>query len=116
MPAGDQDRHAREVTELDRGRTAAFAGFAAIAGLLVLIVVAFANDYLDPVGWQGGEYAYAFVWTAIGSIVLGRVVKAAAPGPWRSIGSGMLLAGTIGVVTVIALIVAFYVALTQWNP
>lgn len=104
------------MTELDRGRTAAFAGFAAIAGLLVLIVVAFTNDYLDPLGWQGGEYAYAFVWTAIGSLVLGGVVKVAAPGPWRSIGSGMLLAGALGVAAVIAMIVVFAVALSQWNP
>ncbi|WP_434446472.1 hypothetical protein [Lentzea sp. E54] len=101
------------MTEIERGRAAATIGFAATTILLVLTVVAFRNDALESFGWQGGEYAYSFVWIALGSAVAGAVVKMAAPAPWRSAGSGLLLAGVIGVGVVIALIVVFVWALSN---
>ncbi|MET9629777.1 hypothetical protein ABZX92_20165 [Lentzea sp. NPDC006480] len=103
------------MTELDRARGAALVGFTATAALLVLTVAAYLNDSLESLGWQGGEYAYTFVWTAIGAILVGAVVKAASPGPWRSIGSGMLWAGTVGVVVVIVLVVGFVWALSNFG-
>ncbi|TWP52455.1 hypothetical protein FKR81_08975 [Lentzea tibetensis] len=95
------------MTEVDQSRFAALAGFTIPVALMVLTIVAFTGDYLDVLGWQGGEYGYAFLWIAIGSVVLGVVTKAAAPAPWRSAGSGMVLAGTIGVVLTIAAVMLF---------
>ena len=101
------------MTEIDRGRLAALAGFATTAVLLVLTVVAFQTDALESFGWQGGEYAYSFIWIALGSALAGLVVKVAAPAPWRSAGTGMALAGTVGVVVVITLVVVFVWALSN---
>ncbi|GGN03502.1 hypothetical protein GCM10011609_48220 [Lentzea pudingi] len=101
------------MTEIDRGRLAALAGFATSAVLLVLTFTAFLTDAMRSLGWQGGEYAYSFVWIALGSLVVGGVVKTAAPAPWRSAGSGLLVAGAVGVLIVFALIVTFIVALTS---
>ncbi|MFD4638950.1 hypothetical protein ACFWN2_16660 [Lentzea sp. NPDC058436] len=103
------------MTEIDRGRLAALAGFAITAVLLVLTVVAFQTGAMESFGWQGGEYAYSFIWIALGSAVAGGVVKMAAPAPWRSAGTGLLLAGVVGVFVVIALIVTFVVALSNLN-
>ncbi|MDX8048667.1 hypothetical protein SK571_04695 [Lentzea sp. BCCO 10_0798] len=101
------------MTEIDRGRLAALAGFATTTVLLVLTVVAFLNDALESFGWQGGEYAYSFIWIALGSAIAGLVVKVAAPAPWRSAGTGMALAGTVGVVVVITLVIVFMWALSN---
>ena len=101
------------MTEIDRGRLAALAGFATSAVLLVLTFTAFLTDAMRSLGWQGGEYAYSFVWIALGSAIAGLVVKVAAPAPWRSAGTGMALAGTVGVVVVITLIVVFVWALSN---
>lgn len=95
------------MTEIDRGRLAALAGFATTAVLLVLTVVAFLTNALQPFGWQGGEYAYSFIWIALGSALAGLVVLVAAPAPWRSAGKGMAIAGAVGVVVVITLVVVF---------
>ncbi|MEV6711401.1 hypothetical protein AB0M48_05075 [Lentzea sp. NPDC051208] len=103
------------MTEIDRGRLAALAGFATTAVLLVLTVVAFLNDALESFGWQGGEYAYSFLWIALGSAIAGLVVKVAAPAPWRSAGTGMALAGTAGVVVVITLVIVFMWALSNFS-
>jgi hypothetical protein len=62
-------------TEPGRDRGAAFLGFTISAALLALTVGAYFNDSLSRLGWQGGEYAYAFVWIAIGSTVIGGVVR-----------------------------------------
>lgn len=103
------------MTELDRGRVAAMAGFLVPVSLLVLTVFAYLNNF-GPLGWQGGEYAYAFVWIAFGSVLAGVVVRAAAPTPWRSLGSGMAWAGGAGVLVVLVLIVLFVWAVANWNP
>ncbi|GAA3647097.1 hypothetical protein GCM10022267_37150 [Lentzea roselyniae] len=104
------------MTELDRGRVAALAGFAVPVILLALTVVAFLHDFLEPIGWQGGEYAYTFVWIALGSALAGVAVRTAAPNPWRSIGSGLAWAGATGLVVVVVLVTVFLWALTGWNP
>ncbi|SER47703.1 hypothetical protein [Lentzea albida] len=95
------------MTEIDRGRLAALAGFATTAVLLTLTVIAFLNDTFESFGWRGGEYAYSFIWIALGSALVGLVVKVAAPAPWRSAGTGLALAGSVGVLVVIALVVTF---------
>ncbi|SFQ99362.1 hypothetical protein SAMN04488564_101839 [Lentzea waywayandensis] len=101
------------MTETVSGRAAGLAGFATAFLLLVFTFVAFQNDALKSLGWQGGEYAYAFIFVALGSAVLGVVLKAVAPAPWRSAGTGLILAGTLGVVVVVALIIAFVYALSN---
>ena len=113
MPCTRAFAHARRVTELDHRRRAILAGFLVPLALLVLIALAYRNDFFASSGWHGGEYAYAFVWTALGSIVVGAVVRLAAAAPWRSIGSGMMLVGSISMLVVIALIVVFVMALTS---
>ncbi|MGW6444095.1 hypothetical protein [Lentzea sp. NPDC055074] len=102
------------MTEIDRGRLAALAGFATTAVLLVLTVVAFQTNAMNSFGWQGGEYAYSFIWIALGSALAGILVKVAAPAPWRSAGTGMVLAGTVGVVVVITLFAAFLWAISNF--
>lgn len=105
------------MTELDRDRGAAFFGFTASAALLVLTVGAYFNDTFAHLGWQGGEYAYAFVWTAIGLTVVGGVIRLAAPAPWRSVGAGLAVGGIGGVVVLAVLIIAFFVLLatSDWG-
>lgn len=105
------------MTALDRDRGAAFFGFTVSAALLALTVGAFFNDTFADLGWRGGEYAYAFVWIAIGSTVVGGVIRLVAPAPWRSIGAGLAVGGIGGVVVLIVLIVAFIVLLatSDWS-
>ncbi|MGW4211174.1 hypothetical protein ACWEIJ_24500 [Lentzea sp. NPDC004789] len=105
------------MTELDRDRGAAFLGFTVSAALLVLTVGAYFNDSLAHLGWQGGEYAYAFLGIAIGSTVVGGVIKLAAPAPWRSVGAGLAVGGIGGAVVVAVLVLAFVVLLatSDWG-
>jgi hypothetical protein len=115
MPPEITYRHARDVTELEHRRAAAFVGFAAAIGLLTLIVAAYLNDYPAPIRWRGGEYAYTFLGTTLGLGALGGVIKAAAPGPWRSIGSGMLVASAAGLAFVMVIVGLFMWGLSQWT-
>lgn len=102
--------HALRVTKLDRRRGAILAGFLFPFALLALITFAYRYDSFASIGWHGGEYANAFVWTAIGSIVVGALVRFTAEAPWRSIGSGMMLLGSIGMLVVLALGLLFLMA------
>lgn len=104
------------MTHIVRDRHAALLGFAASATLLAATVVAYLQDSLASVGWHGGEYAYAFIWITLGLVVGGAVLMAGAAAPWRSIGTGMVWAGGIGVLVVVVLIVLFIVAFANWNP
>lgn len=106
-----------DMTELDRDRGAALVGFTASAALLVLTVSAYLNGTFAHLGWHGGEYAYAFLWIAIGSTVVGGVIRLAAPAPWRSIGSGLAVGGIGGVLILVLLIIAFFVLLatSDWG-
>jgi hypothetical protein len=115
MPCTRPFAHARRVTKLDRRRGAILTGFLVPLALLALIALAYRNDFFASSGWHGGEYAYAFIWTALGSIVVGAVVRLTAAAPWRSIGSGMMLVGSAGMLVVIALVVVFIAALANFD-
>lgn len=95
---------------------AATAGFAVTSLLLVLIAGSYLTDTFSSLDWQGGEYAYAFVWVTLGSVLMRAVVKAAAPAPWRSLGSGMLITGVVGIVVVLTLVVLFVQGVESMNP
>lgn len=92
---------------------AGVAGFAAVLGLLLLTFLAMQNDALESLGWQGGQYAYAFVWIALGSVVAGVVLKVRSPAPWRTFGTGLIIGGTFGVVLLIAFFVLVAYALSN---
>ncbi|KOX20469.1 hypothetical protein ADK67_29665 [Saccharothrix sp. NRRL B-16348] len=92
----------------------AFAGFLVPFALQVAVMVAFRGQYFADAGWRGGEYAYAFIGVAVGSIVLGCVFKFLRP-PWNSVGTGLVLAGTLGFVIVLAVLAVVLVALSQWG-
>ncbi|KJK45090.1 hypothetical protein UK23_27370 [Lentzea aerocolonigenes] len=105
------------MTEIDRARSAALVGFTATAALLVLTAAALLNPALDPFGGSGGGggggYVVAFFYIAIGSALVGVIVRKAAPAPWRSAGSGLVLAGLIGVAVFAALMLAVYWSLSN---
>ncbi|MFD9700798.1 hypothetical protein [Lentzea sp. NPDC059081] len=101
------------MTEIDRGKLASLAGFATPAVLLVLTAAALVDGTF---GWRGGAYLLAFFWIALGSAVAGGLVRVAAPDSWRSAGSGMVLAGTTGVVLFVVLVGAFLWALSTFTP
>jgi hypothetical protein len=92
-------------------------GIAALGSLvpfgLLTSVVAYQGQLLVDVGWRGGEYARTFIGVAVGAILLGSVLRPFLSQPWESIGSGMLAAGTLGVVITVALLVVFVIAMSQ---
>lgn len=92
----------------------AFAGYVVPVAMEVAVVAALRTGYFADAGWRGGEYAYAFIGIAVGSIVLGGVLKLLGP-PWRSVGTGVLLAGTVGFAVVVAVFVSVLVALSRWG-
>ncbi|MEV1118259.1 hypothetical protein AB0I91_24620 [Actinosynnema sp. NPDC049800] len=87
----------------------AFAGFLVPFALQVAVVAAYRSWYFADLGWRGGEYAYAFIGVAIGSIVLGCAAKFFRP-PWNSVGTGLVLAGVLGFVVVAVVFAAIIVA------
>ncbi|ROP36056.1 hypothetical protein [Saccharothrix texasensis] len=91
----------------------AFAGFLVPFAAQLAVPAAFRAEYFADAGWHGGEYAYAFIGVAVGSTVLGCAVKFLRP-PWNSVGTGLVLAGTLGFVTVLVVFAVFLVALSQW--
>ncbi|MEU4442357.1 hypothetical protein AB0K14_05970 [Actinosynnema sp. NPDC050801] len=93
----------------------AFAGFLVPFTLLSVVALAFRSEYFADIGWRGGEYAYAFIGVAVGAVVLGLVLKLLRP-PWGSVGTGMVLGGTLGVVTVVALLVLVLAAWSRYGP
>jgi hypothetical protein len=92
----------------------ALAGFVPPFALLLAVMRAYQAEYFADLGWHGGEYAYAFIGVAAASVVVGLVLKFLRP-PWNSAGTGMVLAGTAGVVIVIVVIALVLVALSQWG-
>ncbi|XVS67350.1 hypothetical protein ACQPYE_15210 [Actinosynnema sp. CA-299493] len=91
----------------------AFAGFLAPFAAQVAVLAAFQAGYFADAGWRGGEYAYAFIGVAVGSTVLGCVLKFFRP-PWNSVGTGLVLAGTLGFVVVLVAFAVFFAVLSQW--
>ena len=101
------------MTDLDRRERRpglAFAGFLGTSVLLLAVAVAADENRFADLGWTGGEYAYLVIGTAFGAIVLGCLAKPAGP-PWNSVGTGLILAGVLGLLAVVAIIVLFLVTL-----
>ncbi|MEU4747060.1 hypothetical protein AB0G02_42285 [Actinosynnema sp. NPDC023658] len=92
----------------------AFAGFVPPSALLLGVMIAYRTGLFADLGWRGGEYAYAFIGVAVGSVVLGLVLKFFRP-PWNSVGTGMILGGTLGFVAVVVIIAVVLVALARWS-
>ena len=93
---------------------AAFAGFLVPFALQVAVMAAYRGQHLADAGWRGGEYAYAFIGVAVGSTVLGCAFKFFRP-PWNSVGTGLLLAGTLGFALVLVVFAVILFALSQWG-
>ncbi|WNV88389.1 hypothetical protein [Umezawaea sp. Da 62-37] len=89
-----------------------FTGFALPLVLIALLVVAHGHDYFGSLGWDGGEYLAAMAWTVVGVLVIGGVLLAAPP-VWRSLGVGMLIGGSAGVLLGLALLVLVGVAVSR---
>ncbi|MET1075536.1 MAG: hypothetical protein ABWY11_23005 [Umezawaea sp.] len=98
----------------DRGTHpgAKFAGFALPLLLIALLVAAHSHDYFGSLGWNGGEYLSAMAWTVVGVLVVGAALLAA-PRAWHSLGVGMLLGGSAGVLLGLVLLVLVGVALSR---
>jgi hypothetical protein len=90
----------------------AFAGFAVPFALQLAVMAAFRAESFADAGWRGGEYAYAFIGVAVGSIVLGCALKLVRP-PWNSVGTGAVLAGVLGFAIVIAVFALVLAAFSQ---
>ncbi|MFF5992403.1 hypothetical protein [Prauserella flavalba] len=92
----------------------ALAGFLVPLVLLALVVLGFQQRLLWDLGWRGGEYAQVFLGVVFVSVVAGTVLRAARPRPpWRSFGTGLVLAGTLGAVGAAVVIVAILNALSR---
>lgn len=86
-------------------------GFLTPVTLLVLVMVAYTSGYVA--GWEGGEYAYAFVIVAVGAALVGGVLRLVAPQTrLGSFGMGMFLGGTLGVLVTIVIVVVLTAALS----
>ncbi|NUT53979.1 MAG: hypothetical protein HOV94_42830 [Saccharothrix sp.] len=105
------------MTDLDRRKRpgVVLASLLVPFAVLATLYTAYLRDSFASLGWHGGEYAYAFIGVAVGSIVLGLVLKFLRP-PWDSVGTGLLIGGTVGVLAAIAVFVLFMIALSQWGP
>lgn len=91
-----------------------FAGFLLSFAAQAAVVAAYRTSYFADAGWQGGEYAYAFIGIAVGSIVLGCVLRFFRP-PWSPVGTGLLLAGVLGFALVVTVFVLFLAAFSHWG-
>jgi predicted membrane protein len=92
----------------------AFAGFLVPFALLLALVFGYQAGSFADFGWRGGQYAYAFIGVAFGAILVGCLLKLVRP-PWNSFGTELILGGTLGVVSAIAIIVLILVALSRWT-
>lgn len=89
-------------------------GFIAPCLLLTAVAFAYQAQLFAGAGWRGGEYAYAFIAVASGAILAGAALKLARPrSPWSSFGTGLILAGTLGVALTIAIIALFAIVMSQ---
>lgn len=92
----------------------ALAGFTVPFALQLAVMAAFRAGYFADAGWRGGEYAYAFIGVALGSIVVGCALKLARP-PWNSVGTGAVLAGALGSAIVVTVFALVLVAFSRWS-
>ncbi|TKG72857.1 hypothetical protein [Prauserella endophytica] len=92
----------------------ALAGFLVPIVLLSVVVLGFRQRLFWDLGWRGGEYAQVFLGVVLAAVLAGIVLKAARPRPpWRSFGTGLILAGTLGTVSAVVVIVAILNALSR---
>lgn len=89
-----------------------FTGFALPLVLIALLMVAYGHDYFGSLGWDGGEYLSAMAWTVVGVLLVGACLLAA-PTAWRSLGVGMLIGGSAGILLGFAFLVLVMVALAR---
>jgi hypothetical protein len=91
-----------------------FLGVLVSLALFVLVKLAYDFGWFAGLGWRGGEYAYLFVGVVLGTPVVGLLVRAALDrSSWRSLGTGMLIGGTIGFVILIVIVVLFAIGMSQ---
>src|SRR5882724_11161780 len=84
-----------------------FLGFLVTLALFVSVERASEHGWFAGLGWRGGEYAYLFIGVVLGSLVVGGVIRGAlARSSWRSLGSGMLIGGTIGLAGLVVFTIA----------
>ncbi|WP_106190770.1 hypothetical protein [Umezawaea tangerina] len=88
------------------------AGFALPLLLIALLVVAYDHDCFGSLGWDGGEYLSAMAWTDVGVLFVGAALLAA-PAAWRSLGVGMLVGGSAGILLGIAFLALLMVAIAR---
>jgi hypothetical protein len=90
------------------------AGFLPPSLLLVAVAAAYGGQLFRDAGWRGGEYAAAFVGVTACAVVGGAALRLLRPeSPWRSFGSGMVVAGTLGVLVAVAIAALFVIAFAQ---
>jgi hypothetical protein len=88
-----------------------FAGFAAVCG--VLLVVVFLPKIAPEFSLAVGRGGWPYLSTAIGAAVLGGLLMALHPDRgWKSFGKGMVFGGVFGVVAAFGLVVLF---LLTWH-
>ncbi|MEO6089013.1 MAG: hypothetical protein ABIQ18_38460 [Umezawaea sp.] len=91
---------------------AKFTGFVLPLVLIALLMVAYGHDYFGSLGWGGGEYLSAMVWTVVGVLLVGACLLAA-PRAWRSLGVGMLIGGSAGILLGLAFLVLVMVMVAR---
>jgi hypothetical protein len=91
---------------------AKFTGFALPLGLIALLMVAYGHDSFGSLGWDGGEYLSAMVWAVVGVLLVGACLLAA-PSAWRSLGVGMLIGGSAGILLGLAFLVLAMVMIAR---
>jgi hypothetical protein len=91
-----------------------FLGFFVSLVLFVLVKVAYDHEWFAGLGWRGGEYAYLFIGVVLATPVVGLLVRAVLDrSSWRSLGTGMVIGGTIGLVILLLVVVVFTVGMSR---
>src|SRR2546430_9108754 len=104
------------MNELDRrGRHRkglALAGFMVPFALLVLVALGYERRFGSDIGWRGGEYACAFIGVASGSVLVGILLRLRPQSPWQRFGTGLIVAGTLGVVCTVVIVVLVVIVMS----
>jgi len=89
-----------------------FLGFALATGLLTTLAVLTREDAFARFGWRGGEYALSFLAAASGAVLGGVLLRQTRP-PWRSLGTGLVVGGSVGLLLLVAVAVMLIVLVSQ---
>jgi hypothetical protein len=99
-----------------RHPAASFTGLTVPFALQASVVLAYRKHLFQGIGRQGGQYAFAFIGVAIGAILVGSVLRLLQPrSPWKAFGTGLLVGGTVGVATTIAIIALLAITFANSN-